>query len=99
MAKRRKTTRAARRGTSARGDRRATIVSTSIEVMGWRLREAATRIDEAADPVGRDDPDRTLDRLLEIEPLVFEVERVLSAVFLLAREAGASADGRPNSSA
>ena len=85
MVKQQKTTRAARRGASAHDDRQAVVVSTSIEVMGWRLREAATRIDEAADAVGRDDPDRALDRLLEIEPLIFEVERVLSAVFLLAR--------------
>ncbi len=99
MAKQRKTTRAARRGASALDDRRARIVSTSIELMGWRLREAATRIDEAADAVGPDDPDRALDRLFEIEPLIYEVERVLSAVFLLARESGAPADGRPNSSA
>lgn len=95
MVKQRKATRAARRGADAGGDRRAIVLSTAIEVMGWRLREAATRIDEAAGAVARDDLDLALDRLREIEPLVFEVERVLSAVFLLARETGTPAIDRP----
>lgn len=95
MVKQRKVTRAVRRGADAGGDRRAVVVSTAIEVMGWRLREGATRIDEAAGAVARDDLDLALHRLLEIEPLVFEVVRVLSAVFLLARETGAPAIDRP----
>jgi hypothetical protein len=98
MAKNGKATKTGKHGADGRDDRRAVVVSTSIEVMAWRLREAATRIQEAADAVSRDDPDRALDRLLEIEPLVFEVERALSAVFLLAREAGARSIDRPNAS-
>lgn len=74
-------------------------MSTSIEVLGWRLREAATRIQEAVDAMGREDPDRALDRLLAIEPLVHEVGRVLSAVTLPARESRSPVIDPPNAAA
>jgi hypothetical protein len=98
MTNKRRTTRAAKRGADAGDDRRAIMLSTSIDVMRWRLREAATHIDEAADAMDRGDPDRALDRLLEIEPLVYEVERVLSAAFLIARETGTPVVDRSSSS-
>lgn len=72
----------------------ATVLAATIAAMGWRLREAATRIDEAAAALGRGDGRRALDRLFEIEPLVFDAGRVLSATFLLARETnGAAPEG------
>lgn len=79
---------------AAANDLRDAVLSASVMAMRWRLEEAATRIVEAAGALGRGDRDRVLERLLDIEPLVFEVERVLSAVFLLARETHPEASSR-----
>lgn len=69
-------------------DPRAVILTSSIALMNWRLKEAAARIVDAADAVDRGDHDRAVEHLFEIEPLVFDAQRILSAVFLLAKEIG-----------
>ena len=84
----------AERKVTAADDRRDAVLSASLMAMRWRLEEAATRIVEADGALDRGDRDRALERLLDIEPLVFEVERVLSAVFLLARETHRKIAGR-----
>ena len=67
-------------------DPRAAVLTSSIALMRWRLKEAATRIGDAADAADRGDHDRAVEHLFEIEPLVFDAQRILSAVFLLAKE-------------
>lgn len=68
-------------------DLRKAVLTVSVDAMRWRLREAATRIDEAHEALFRHDPDRAHERLLDLEPLVFEVERVLSGVFVVVKDA------------
>lgn len=66
---------------------RAMILASSVALMDWRLKEAAAHIGDAVDAIARGDHDRTIEHLLEIEPLVFESQRILSAVFLMTKEA------------
>lgn len=75
-------------------DHHNAVLAASVMAMRWRLEQATTRIVEAGSALDRGDQDRVIERLLDIEPLVFEVERVLSAVFLLARETRPEASGR-----
>lgn len=71
----------------ARGDDRAvTLMGASVAAMQWRLEEAAHRIREAADALGRGDRERAHLRLLDLEPLVHEAERVLAAALILVGE-------------
>ena len=79
------TTAATATGRRAEGacDRRRAVLEAAADALHWRLHEAATRIDEAHDALGRHDLDHARDRLLDLEPLVFEVERVLSGVFVM----------------
>lgn len=72
-----------------RGGREA-VLSSGVGAMRWRLLEAATRIEAAAEALERGDGSRAMEHLFELEPLVFDTERVLSALFLLAREADSS---------
>lgn len=67
-------------------DPQAVVVGSTVTLMRWRLQEAATRIGDAADATARGDYDRAVEHLLEIEPLVFESQRLLSAVFLMTKE-------------
>lgn len=62
------------------------VLAASVDAMQWRLRETAVPIDEAADALSWGDRKRALDRLLDIEPLIFEAQRILSAASLLAHE-------------
>ena len=82
------TTAATATGRRAEGacDRRRAVLEAAVDALHWRLHEAATRIDEAHDALARQDLDHARDRPLDIEPLVFEVERVLSGVFVMERE-------------
>lgn len=84
----------AERKVTAADDRGDAVLAASVVAIRWRLEEAATRIVEVDGALDRGDRDRALERLLDIEPLVFEVERVLSAVFLLARETYREIAGR-----
>lgn len=79
---------------AAANDLRDAVLAASMMAMRWRLEEAATRIVEADGALDRGDRDRALERLLDIAPLVIEVDRVLSAVFLLARETPPEASSR-----
>lgn len=62
------------------------ILRASIASLHWRLTQSATRIGEAGDAMKRCMPEQAMERLFEIEPLLFEAGRILSAVFILARE-------------
>ena len=82
------------RKVTAANDLRDAVLAASVMAMRWPLEEAATRIVEADGALDRGDQERVLERLLDIEPLVFEAGRVLSAVFLLARETSPEASSR-----
>lgn len=71
----------------------AAILHASIASLHWRLTQSATRISEAGDALSRGQQAQAMERLFEIEPLLFESERILSAVFILAREADAGGAG------
>ena len=62
------------------------ILHASIASLQWRLTQSATRIGEAGDAMSRGQLEHAMERLFEIEPLLFEAERILSALFILARE-------------
>lgn len=85
MAKRASKRASTHRGVERRG--REAVLSSAVGAMRRRLLEAATRIEAAAEALERGDGSRAMEHLFELEPLVFDTERVLSALFLLAREA------------
>jgi hypothetical protein len=64
------------------------ILGPTIEALHWRLGEGATRIADAKAALCRGQSSRAMEHLFELEPLVFEAERILSATFLLVKETG-----------
>lgn len=62
------------------------ILGATIEALHWRLGEGATRIADAKAALNRGQTSRAMEHLFELEPLVFEAERILSATFLLVKE-------------
>lgn len=66
------------------------ILGATIEALHWRLDEGATRIADAKAALRRGQTSRAMEHLFELEPLVFEAERILSATFLLAKEGAAT---------
>lgn len=72
------------RGRKHGEDRAEAALAASVAAMRWRLEEAVHRIREAADALGRGQCDRAHQRLLDLEPLVHETERVLGAALILA---------------
>jgi hypothetical protein len=62
------------------------VLVASVRAMDWRLAEAAARIGEASDAIGRGQAQRAMERLFDIEPLIFEAQRILSGVFVLIGE-------------
>ena len=74
-----------RRGKVAAGHT-PTVMTTAVAAMRWRLEEAVGRIREADDALGRGQHERVHRRLLDLEPLVHEAERVLAAALILVGE-------------
>ena len=66
------------------------ILNATIEALHWRLDEGATRIAGAKAALRRGQTSRAMEHLFELEPLIFEAERILSATFLLAKETAAT---------
>lgn len=66
------------------------VLGATIEALHWRLDEGATRIADAKAALRRGQTSRAMEHLFELEPLVFEAERILSATFLLAKEGTAA---------
>ena len=62
------------------------VLHAAIAALCWRLAEGATRIADAKAALHRGQNSRAMAHLFELEPLVFEAERILSATFLLAKE-------------
>lgn len=62
------------------------VLQSAVNALNWRLTEGASRISAAAAALDRGDPGRARDKLYEIEPLVFEIERILSGTFVLISE-------------
>lgn len=71
-----------RRGKEAAGHTPTALVA-AVTAMRWRLEEAVGRIREADDALGRGQHERVHRRLLDLEPLVHEAERVLAAALIL----------------
>lgn len=65
------------------------VLCATIEALHWRLAEGATRIADAKAALHRGQNSRAMAHLFELEPLVFEAERILSASFVLAKETAA----------
>lgn len=72
-----------RRGKVAAGNA-PTAMAATVTAMRWRLEEAVGRIREADDALERGQHERVHRRLLDLEPLVHEAERVLAAALILA---------------
>ena len=78
---------------SEKGDDRA--MEASVAAMRWRLEEAVGRIREADDALERGQHERVRRRLLDLEPLVHEAERVLAAALILVGDEPRSLLGEP----
>ena len=74
-----------RRGKETAGHAPSALAAT-VTAMRWRLEEAVGRIREADDALGRGQHERVHRRLLDLEPLVHEAERVLAAALILVGE-------------
>ena len=67
----------------------SSILRASVEALGWRLRESAARVREAEEALGRGQSEHALERLLDAEPLLFDLDRLLAASLILVRESRA----------
>jgi hypothetical protein len=72
------------------------ILGATIEALHWRLGEGATRIADAKAALCRGQSSRAMKHLFELEPIVFEAERILSATFLLVKETGPEIAASPD---
>ena len=63
---------------------RDSALATHVDDMNGRLREIAVRVGEAVETLSRGDSGLVLDLLIDVEPLILEVQRIVSRIFILA---------------
>lgn len=63
---------------------RNSALATYVDDMNGRLREIAVRVGEAVEALSRGDSGLALDLLIDVEPLILEVQRIVSRIFSLA---------------